>query len=492
MLAALGAATLSAQFVAPASGVWQAHANPQLDDAIGIVPSANLATQCVDAQTGSGLSLGASSDGTIAVAVFKNAQPFAKAYDASVSNGGACNVIWTSSDFDSNIFSSAPLIGTIAGNAHATVLCDDVLCEALKQDGSKIWQTCLFSGTAPGSCVCADAVHTGGSCTGNVVMTSPTYLQDSDTTDEFVLSSNGSNNNPGPVFIINISTGAERSKTYIDQVGGAGTNSYVTNNSVCASGNTFYEVTNLSGSSTTGRMYSISVVNGALSINWHAGSSGAASNFNGPSGGSPLCLPSLSTVISDGRDATDTAPVFSDIYGWNMSTGALVFTCSHGLTCPDLNGTISVNAALDGRGGFWTFATNTGGLVRKSTSTGVTLQTLSTTSAITGEVCNTVPSSAIGISTLAGGDAAVIVGLQTNPSCNGGLGGGSYLSVWDVTAGTLAGYWTISTNVGNAPGLSAGQFPVLLNSASQTRIALTTTTGGFYMIGPSPTGMWFK
>lgn len=508
----------ASNFVPATSGGWTAHADAFNSDALGMSPPyAGLVSQCHDpVPVGPSSGLGVSSNGFVVAASYTGTVgPYLKVYGtAGITGGGPCTVLWTSSIFDNQAFSSAPLVGShIAAVPDEVIQCDDTQCAAFTGTGTVLWDTCLYGGTAP-ACLCSDLTHSGGACTGSNFVTSPQPLNDVTASVEAIFLATNGSNKPGKIFEINTSTGALMGSAYLGFAAGPPPVSYITNNTPCVINQDAFVVTNLVGTLTAGRLYSVHVANGSLTVNWFTGSGGVNTSFNGPSGGSPLCGASLGTptIFDDGVDPNVTTD--SDVYGWNASTGAVIFACVDSPGTPvgcggagnNIKGKVQTNFALDPSGNFfWGGTPGLPNIQQRSVTTGAVIHQISTTGIIPGELCTTSPGSTTSIAAGAGpsGHDLLIIGLQTFPTCtaNAGQPGGSYVAIFDTTTRLLIGspvssYWQMATNISNSPGAIRGQFAIVTDSInSLNRIAVPSQLSGLYLIGVNATparGVVFK
>jgi len=470
-----------AQFVPASSGCSQAHCDPQLDDAVRLTPPTSLVSQCTDSVAqGSNAGGGLSSNGYAVAATYANnagyAGPFLKVYDASVAGGGPCHVLWTSNILDDQAWRAVPLLGShTAAIPDMVIAADDTQIVEFDGSGRVLWDTCWYGGTAP-SCRCSDRASSPP-CGGGNYPIEPVPLDDG-SVNALVVGTHGDAGHPGLVFEVNSATGAIMGSEYLGLSGG---NSNNPNNIPCVNSNTFFMITNYASNASVGVMYAIRVSNGVFNTVW-------SYNFHGPSGGSPLCLNSLSPpgVFSDGTDATNSS--HSDLYGWNQISGALLYACldTGGSGCPSIQGSIRTNSAADSRGGYWVVSPNLGTISRRSpdaSPAGSQIQTIEVQKIIPGEPCNTAPSSDLSMSVAANGDNLMTLALQTLAGCNAGANSASYIAIMDANTGTLRSYWRLAADNTVAPGLAKGQFPIVLTTAGLPRLAFTSDLGGLVQLG---------
>jgi hypothetical protein len=494
---------LHGQFI-PATG-WcgNVHCNPQLDDATGQASPTGLNVMCKDTiAQGSKSGGGVTTNGSVVAVTyaFNNGYigPATVVYDATVSDGGTCHQIWSSNVLDGTAWTVAPLIGS-----HTAPIPDEVIAADEKQiiafdgAGGVIWDTCWYGGTAPSSCYCPAA-----GCNADVVPLEPVIIADGGVT-ALIIGTHGVPGGAAPIFEVNSETGAimNGAGTFL---GKSGNDAFSPDNIVCAgaTAGTFYIATNWTATPAIGRMYGIRVSNGVFSVatgTWPTHVTGTMPwlhDFNGPTGGSPLCVNSgpSAGVFTDGKDFGNIA--HTDVFGFNQGTGAVLYNCSEKVCpgcmastgCHDIQGTIGANSAKDPRGGHWIPCKNCANITRRCPATGgrsnsvcptsglpgSTVQTINLSHIIPGETHDTFVWSIVNTGTMANGDGTLTLGLTSN-------GGGKYIVVIDAVSGVLQSYYTLA-----GTGTAEGQFPTFLSPLGTPWTGFTTTTDGLVMLGLMP------
>jgi hypothetical protein len=305
-----------------------------------------------------------------------------------------------------------------------------------------------------------------------------------------VLATDGNSGHGGPVFNFDSGTGALISSLYLGQ---SGSDSYVTSNTPCVStasgpdsGNRIFIITQYSAAASQARMYAITVGPSSMSVAWVYPSTGY---LTGPSGASPLCIDNAAGgaggVYTDGRNSTDTSQ--GSLWGFNQSTGSLLFACDSGpdgTGCPALLKYLVANFARDPRGGFWDYYVFGHVYQRRSISTGDILQELDVGHIVPGEPCDLTPTGATIMSTDAAGNPTLIFGLASNHPCRGG----TYVAWADAVTEALQGSFQIEPDVDSpSPGAAHGQFALVSPGDGPEQIAFSVGGSGMYLIGsPSP------
>jgi len=492
---------MRAQFV-PATG-WcgSVHCNARLNDATGQSSPTGLNMMCQDINAqGSNAGGAVTTNGSI-VAVsyaFNNGYtgPATVVYDASVSNGGACHQIWSSNILGDTAWAVAPLVGShTAPTPDEVVAADQKQIVAFNGAGGVIWDTCWYGGVAPSGCNCPAA-----GCNVDIVPLEPIAIADGSVT-ALIVGTHGIPGGAAPVFEVDSGTGAimNGSGTFLDK---SGNDAFSPDNIPCAGAapGTFFIATNWTSTPAMGRIYAISVSNGVFSMatgTWPTAVDGKVPwlrDFNGPTGGSPLCVnggPSAG-VFTDGKDYGNTT--HTDVFGLNQATGAVLYNCAEKVCpgcmprsgCVDIPGTIKGNSAEDPRGGHWTPCKNcaeitrrcpaTGGISATSCPTsglaGSAVQTIDLSRIIPGETHDTFVWSIVNTATTANGDGNLILGLNSN-------GGGRYIVLIDAVRGDLQSFYTLT-----GTGIAEGQFPVFPGPLGASWTGFTTTTDGLLMLGP--------
>lgn len=495
--------SLAAQFV-PAGG-WcsSVHCNAQLNDITGQLAPTALSMLCKDSVAQGSNSGGAVTTNGSVVAVsyaFNNgyAGPATVVYDTSVSDGGACHQIWSSNILDATAWAVAPLVG-----AHTAPIPDEVIAADEKQivafngAGGVIWDTCWYGGTAPAGCNCP---ATG--CNPDVVPLEPIVIADGGVT-ALIEAIHGISGKAAPVFEVNSQTGAimNGSGTFLDR---SGNDAFNPDNIPCAGAapGTFFIATNWTATPAMGRIYAIRVSNGVFSVAagaWPAAVTGRVPwlrDFNGPTGGSPLCVNSgpSAGVFTDGTDYENST--HTDVFGLNQATGAVLYNCAEAVCsgcmprtgCVDVPGTIKANSAEDPRGGHWTPCKNCGEITRRCPTSGGISRTSCPTSGLAGSVVqkirlshiipgesyDTFVWSIVNTAATADGDGNLILGLNSN-------GGGRYVVSIDAVSGTLQSFYPLTGS-----GIPEGQFPVFPSPLGGSWTGFTTTTDGLVMLGSVP------
>lgn len=495
--------SMPAQFV-PASG-WCAsvHCNSQLTDVTGQLSPTALNMLCKDSNAQGSKAGGAVTTNGSVVAVtytFNNGYtgPATVVYDTSVSNGGACHQIWSSYILDATAWTVAPLVG-----AHTAPIPDEVIVADEKQIvafngvGGVIWDTCWYGGVAPDSCGCPP---TG--CNPDVVPLEPIVIADGDVT-ALIVGIHGISGNAAPVFEVNSQTGAimNGSGTFLER---SGNDAFSPDNIPCAGAapGTFFIATNWTATPAMGRIYAIHVSNGVFSLATGAWPTAVTGNvpwlrdFNGPTGGSPLCVNSgpSAGVFTDGKDYGNSA--HTDVFGLNQANGAILYNCAEKVCpgcmprtgCVDIPGTIKANSAEDPRGGHWTPCKNCSDITRRCPASGGSSPTSCPTSGLAGSVVqridlshiipgeehDTFVWSIVNTAATANGDGNLILGLNSN-------GGGRYVVLIDAVSGILQSFYPLT-----GTGIPEGQFPVFPNPRGDSWTGFTTTTDGLVMLGSTP------
>jgi len=494
---------MQAQFVPAGGWCGSVHCNSQLDDATGQASPTGLNVMCKDTiPQGSRSGGGVTTNGSVVAVTyaFKNGYtgPATVVYDTTVSNGGACHRIWSSNILDNTAWTVALLVGS-----HTAPIPDEVIAADERQivafdgAGGVIWDTCWYGGSAPGSCNCPAA-----GCGDGVVPLEPIIIADGDVT-ALIIGIHSVAGRAAPVFEVNSGTGAimNGSGTFL---GRSGNDTFSPDNISCAgaTAGTFYIATNWTATPALGRIYGISVSNGVFSVatgTWPTSVTGSVPwlrDFNGPTGGSPLCVNSGASagVFTDGKDFGNDA--HTDVFGLNQTTGEVLYNCAEKICpgcmprtgCVDIPGIIKGNSAEDPRGGHWTPCKNCDEITRRCPATGgvsisacptsglagSAVQTIHVSHIIPGETHDTHVSSIVNTATMANGDGALICGLNSK-------GGGNYIVLIDAVTGELRSSYTIA---GTGP--AEGQFPVFLSPLGTPWTGFTTTTDGLVMLGLAP------
>lgn len=422
----MGSNTLGGPFWPALSGCSMAHCDPAMSDDVGLMPpiGPSVHLRAHDSLApGSGLGLGCSSNGTTAVCSYKSPSG-----DAVIAYSADGTRLWTSRGILSyTAYTSVPMIdqqGTV-------IAADSKRLIRFSAVGKVLW-----------------SVFTPGGYPISPIQTSSGAI--------VIATANG------PLSVYDPEAGVFIGSLYLWD-DGPGTGFYETVNTPCATGNRVYVSTQLAGDvQRKGRLYAVDVdmtnTVQPLTVAWWW-------DFGGPSGASPTCVGN--TIFFD---------AYSPLPGGPKSP-TLVGLADNGLSpsvlwLQPVPNSVPASVARDPRGGIWVISSGYASIERRSESTGLVIDSFRISDLIA-DGSKYFPSSATTIS-----------GTPTNPVLTFGAvqspGPNSYVMSVDLT--TFGLLWKQPLSLGIFSDKTAGQFPIVIDSAGQPVVVFAGYCSGAYFI----------
>lgn len=419
-------APVPATFQPAPAGCAMAHCDGRMSDLVRLAPprSANVAVRFHDAApAGSGLGLGCSSNGRVAVCSYNNTTS-----DNVVAYRSDGSRLWTSENLlNSTAFASAPMVNSGGG----VIAADDTSLIRFSATGAVIWRS-----ATPGGIPISPVVTTSG-----IV----------------VLATRG-----GPVSAFDSTTGDLLGSLHVRQSPGD-PEYFDTLNTPCVAGNRVYiSMMRRNDPDNTAWLAAVDVdpLNRTepLSVAWHF-------TFGGPSGASPLCIGD--TVYFDGDRAHPGEEKNPHVFAVRDegNAGTLVWV-------RPLVNSVPASFAQDPRGGFWAISTGYALAERRSLQTGAVVETLNI-AALVGDSSINVPYSAL-----------TIAGSWSHPVMIAGTtdrqGRTAYVIAVDLASRQLLWKVNLAPSFGNDSAPS--QFPIVLDDSGKAVVVFAGRSSGAYFL----------
>lgn len=428
-------------------GCAMAHCNQGLTDNTGL--SAALSGEVVDfwrdkTVSGSFAGPGCVANSFMAVCSFRSSSSKPVEIRAYTING---TPLWSSTDFSSKAYYSAPIIGPDGG----VIAADATNIIRFEPDGDKVWSRATAGG---------DPI-------------SPNVTDDG----HIILATKG-----GPVAAYDFDTGALIAQLRLDAAIRVGWRTlsgiFDTINTPAIKGNRIYISTRFStGRLTTsnGRLYALDLVQDesgySLKIAWYY-------EFRAPSGTSPTLgsdAEGKTVIYFDGSGVTPTSannPMALAVRDLGAS-GELLWSYP-------LSAVAQTSPALDPRGGAWYYAPGSSELVRIDND-GNNIQTIDVNAIVDDDTATFNPFAIMTISEDVDSGNPVMIVQATNPPDYSK----AYVIAIDLAAGSLLWQYRVDEGKGFYGG-EVGQYAMLINDQNEPVLVFSTRQNGVWglVIGP--------